>query len=131
MRHLAEEIQRGEQRKDSSSRGTAAAPVPKLAASTSHESRENSIEPDLNPKKRLLIHLASSAASGGGQHRVKRSATDAEPEAQIGVPMEMGIGESAALPSALTANTRRIFFRSQLQWQSPRKGEFTGTVKKQ
>ena len=131
MRHWLSRYRVVSRGRRESSRVTTAAPVPKLAASTSHESRENSIEPDLNPKKRLLIHLASSAASGGGQHRVKRSATDAEPEAQIGVPMEMGIGESAALPSALTANTRRIFFRSQLQWQSPRKGEFTGTVKKQ
>ena len=78
MGHVAEEVRRGEQRKDSSSRGTAAAPAPKMAAS--HESRENLIEPDPNPKKRLLIQSASSAASGGGQQRVKRSATDSEPE---------------------------------------------------
>ena len=33
----------------------------------------------------------------GWQERVKRQATDAEPEAQIEVPMEMGIDVSAAL----------------------------------
>ena len=49
---LAEVIQRGEQRKERSSRVTEAAPAPKLAASTSRELRENSMEPDSNPKKR-------------------------------------------------------------------------------
>ena len=42
------------------------------------------------------MESASLAASGSGQQRVKRLATDAEPEAQIGVP-----------PIALAANTRR------------------------
>ena len=64
---LAEELQRGEQRKERSSRVTAAPPARKSAASTFHESKENPIEPDPNPKKRW-------------------SATDAGPEAQIRVP---------------------------------------------
>ena len=38
---------------------------------------------------------------------MKRSATDAELEAQIGVPMEMGTDEGAGLPSLLAANSRR------------------------
>ena len=50
MRHWL--IQRGEQRKERSSRVTEAAPAPTLAASTSRELRENSMEPDSNPKKR-------------------------------------------------------------------------------
>ena len=50
---------------------------------------------------------ASSAASGSGQQRVKRSAADAEPEALTGVPMEICVDESAAWPSALAANTKR------------------------
>ena len=102
---LAEEIQRGEQRKESRIRGT---PAPKLASSTRHEMRENPTEPDRNPKQRLLMKSASSAASGSLQQRVERSATDAEPEAHIGVPMEVGTDESAVLLSALSANTRRI-----------------------
>ena len=36
---------------------------------------------------------------------MKRSATDAEPP--LGVPIEKGTDESAALPSALAANTTR------------------------
>ena len=71
---------------------------PKLAPSMPHKLRENPIEP---------VKSAWSAASGSGQQRVKRSAIDAEPEAQIGVPMEMGTDESAVLPSALATNTRR------------------------
>ena len=58
-----------------------------------NELRENTIEHVPNPKKRQLMHSASSAASGSGQQRVKGSATDAEPEAQIRFP-------------ALAANTR-------------------------
>ena len=94
---VAEEIQRGEERKERNRRVTTAAPVPTLAASTSHESRENPIEPDPNLKKRLLMDTASSAPSGSGQQRAKRAAADAVPEAD----------ESAALPSAFAANTRR------------------------
>ena len=54
----AEEIQRGEQR-ERNSRVTTAAQTPKLAASTSHELREDPIEPDPNPKKRLLMKSAA------------------------------------------------------------------------
>ena len=68
---LAEEIQGGEQRKERSSRVTTAAPAPKFAASTSHELRENPIEHDPNPKKRLHMKSASSAASSR-QQRVER-----------------------------------------------------------
>ena len=78
---------------------TTAAPAPRLAESTSHGLRDNPIEPDPNPKKRQLIK-SSSAASCSGQQRVKRSATDAEPAAPIGVPMDMGTDESAALQLA-------------------------------
>ena len=50
---------------------------------------------------------SASSASGSGQQHVKRSATDAEPEAPIEVPMEMGTGKRVALPSALAATTIR------------------------
>ena len=53
---------------------------------------------------------ASSTASGSGQEEVKSPAADAEPEAQIGVPMDMGTDESA-WPSALAANATRINYR--------------------
>ena len=75
---LANEFQRNEQRKERGSRVTPPAPATKTAASTSHALTETPIEPDLNPKKRLLVKSASSAASGSGQQHVKRSATDAQ-----------------------------------------------------
>ena len=43
-----------------------------------------------NPKKRLLVRSALSAANGSGQQHVKRSTTDAEPEAPIEILVEMG-----------------------------------------
>ena len=93
---LTEEIQRGEQRKERNSIVTTAGPAPKLAASTPHE---------LIERIRLdWTRIPRKAASGSGQQRVKRSA---EPEAEIGVPMEVGADESAVLPSAMAANTRR------------------------
>ena len=39
---------------------------------------------------------------------MKKSAADAEPEAQFGVLMDLGTDETAALPNALAENTRRI-----------------------
>ena len=92
---LAEEIQIGEQRKERRTRVTTAAQAPNLAARTSHELRENPICHCPIPKQRLLMESASSAAGCSGQQCVERSATDAVPEALIGVPMELGTDESS------------------------------------
>ena len=86
---------------------TTAAPAPQTTASTSHELRGTPIETGPNPKKRLLVRSALSAASGSGQQHVKKSATDAEPEAPIEVPVEMGTDKRVAWPNDLAANTRR------------------------
>ena len=80
------------------------------------------LKPDPNPKKRLLVKSASAAASGIGQQHVKRSATDAERDTQIGVPMEMGTDESAALPSAFVATTRQIIAETSAPVAVPQKG---------
>ena len=56
---LAEEVQRGEQRKKRSDK----APV----ASAASEPRNAPVEPDPNPKRRLLMKSASSTASGSGR----------------------------------------------------------------
>ena len=69
---LAEEIQRGEQRKMRSDKSAGA--IPELEPAV----RESPIEPDPNPKRRLLRKSASSAASGSGQQGAKRPATDTE-----------------------------------------------------
>ena len=70
---LAEEVRRGEQRKKRSDGTTAAvpetgsaAPEP-MAGSAAPELREDPIEPDPNPKRRMLMKSASSTASGSGQ----------------------------------------------------------------
>ena len=106
---LADEIQRG---KVSRGRREAAELQQQhqhqnLAASTSHESSENPIEPDPNPKETFIHEVSFASSQRQWQQRVKRSATDAELEARMRVAMEMCSDESAALPSALAANTRR------------------------
>ena len=102
---LAEEIQRGEQRKKRSDNTTAAVPEP--AASAAQDLRQGPIEPDPNPKRRLLMKSASSTASGRGQQNAKRPATDTQPGMQTGDPLDMGTGESTTLPGAPSENTRR------------------------
>ena len=59
---LAEEVQRGEQRKNRSEKATAAVPESEPAASAASKPREAPVEPDQNPKRRLLMKSASSTA---------------------------------------------------------------------
>ena len=70
---LAEEVRRGEKREKRSDRATAAVPETESAAP---EPRENPIEPEANPKRRLLMKSASLTASGSGRQRQKRSIPD-------------------------------------------------------
>ena len=100
---LAEEVRRGEQRKKRSD-GTAtaapetrsAAPEP-MAGSAAPRLRENPIEPDPNPKRRLLMKSASLTASGSGQQREKRPISDGESRMQVEDLSETGIGVGTAL----------------------------------
>ena len=101
---LAEEVRRGEQRKKRSVRATAFVPETESAAP---ETRENPIEPEANPKRRLLMKSASLTASGSGQPRQKRSIPDDESRMQVEDTSETGTGEGTALPAAPSANTRR------------------------
>ena len=45
--------------------------------------------PDPNPKRRLFMKLASSAASGSWQQQVQRPATNVEAEPLVAVSMEI------------------------------------------
>ena len=91
---LAEEVRRGEQRKKRSDRATVAVPETESAAP---EPRENPIEPEANPKRRLLMKSASLTASGSGQQRQKGA-----------------IGALAKSPAAPSANIpRRIAVKSE------------------
>ena len=68
---LAEEEQRGEQRKKRSDKVTAAVPESEPAAPGAKDLREVLVEPYPNPN-RLLMKSASSTACGSGQQREKR-----------------------------------------------------------
>ena len=103
---LAEEVRRREQRKKRSDRATAAVPETEPATSAAAELREDSIEPDPNPKRRLLMKSVPLTASGSGQQKEKRSIPDGEPRMQVEDMSEMGTGEGTALPGAPSANTR-------------------------
>ena len=90
---LAEEVRRGEQRKKRSDGTTAATPGTGSAApepmtgSAAPELREDPIEPDPNPKRRLIMKSASSEASSSGQQREKRPTPDGESRTQAeGMP---------------------------------------------
>ena len=81
---LAEKVRRGDQRKKRSEETTtevtgvgSTAPEP-MAESAAPGLRENPIEPDPNPKRRLLMKSVSLTASGSGQQREKRPTPDGE-----------------------------------------------------
>ena len=69
---LAEEVRRGEQRKKRSVRATAFVPETESAAP---EPRENPIEPEANPKRRLLM----KSASDDGQRQWTAKAEEVDP----------------------------------------------------
>ena len=104
---LAEEVRRGEQRKKRSDRAIVAVPETEPAASAAPEPREAPVEPEANPKRRLLMKSASLTASGSGQQRQKRSIPDDESGMQVEDTPETGTGEGTASPAAPSANIRR------------------------
>ena len=90
---LAEEVRTGEQRKKRSDRAIVAVPETESAAP---EPRENPIEAEANPKRRLLMKSASLTASGSGQHRQKRSIPDDESGMQVEDAPKTSTGEGTA-----------------------------------
>ena len=74
----------------------------------------NPIEPEANPKRRLLMKSASLTASGSGQLRQKRSIPDDESGMQVEDTPETSTGEGTASPTAPSANIRpRIAVKSE------------------
>ena len=110
---LAEEVRRGEQRKKETDRVATAAPeVRSTAPGTTAESaparwRENPIEPDPNPKRRLLMKSASLTASSGDQKREKRSTSEEQSRTQVEDESVIKTSEGTTLPETPSANTRR------------------------
>ena len=85
-----------------------------MQSKTTKEPRENPIEPEANPKRRLLMKAASLTASGSGQRKEKRLIPDDESRTQVEDTSETGTGEGTALPAAPSANTwRRIVVKSE------------------
>ena len=104
---LAEEVRRAEQRKRREDDTAATVPEPEPAAPAARDPRESLVEPDPDPKRRLLLKSAPSAASDSGQQGEKRSVTDAASGARAADPLDMGICESTIPPTAPPASTRR------------------------
>ena len=69
--------------------------------------QQDPIEPEVNPKRRLLMKPASLTASGSGQRKEKRSIPDEESRMQVEDTSETPTGEGEALPAAPSANIQR------------------------
>ena len=125
---LAEGARRGEQRKKRSDRTTVAAPETDSAAATAAATaaasattaataaatgpaagapRENPIEPDVNPKRRLLMKSAPLTASSSGEPGQKRTIPGDESRMQGEDTPKTGTGEGTASPAAIPMNVRR------------------------
>ena len=104
---LAEEVRREEQRKKRSDRGAAAIPETKPAAPAVSEPREDPIEPDPNPMRRLIIISSSLTASGSGQRGERKATPDDESRMQVEDKLEMDTEERTDTHQASSTNTRR------------------------
>ena len=106
---LAEEVRRGEMRKKGNERVATRAPetVPivlgTMKESTPAEWREDPIEPDPSPKRRLLMKSASSAASSSGQKRGPTSKRGVK--MQVEDTTETRSSEGTATPETQSVNT--------------------------
>ena len=89
---LADEVRRGEQRKNRNDGTTVAAPGTEVAAGSATgpttspaagPERANPVEPDVNPKRRLLMKSTPLTASSSGEQRQKRLIPDDESGMQV------------------------------------------------
>ena len=124
---LAEEIRRGEQREKRSDRtiveaqetGSAAASATTAATTTATRpaagpARENPIEPDANPRRRMLMKSAPLTAGSSREQGQERSIPDDESRMQVEDAPKTDTGESAASPAAAPTNIkRRIDMKSE------------------
>ena len=104
---LAEEVRRREQRKEETDRVATAASGMTTKAAQAGE-REDPIEPDPNPKRRLLMKSTSlTASSSSGHSREKRTTSDVESKMQVENTSLPTISEGTEMSETPTANTRR------------------------
>ena len=103
---LAEEVQKRDQRrKDTDRVATAASGM--TTESTQAGWRENPIEPDPNPKRRMLMKSTSLTDSNSSHKRERRSNTDEELRMQVESTTMEKASDSAAVPETQSVNTRR------------------------
>ena len=77
------------------------------SAPAASEPRENPIEPDPNPKRRLIMKSASTTAGGSGQEREMRAIPDDDSRMQIEDKPEVDNEERAEPPGAPSTSIRR------------------------
>ena len=121
---LADEVRRGEQRKNRTDRTTVAAPGTEPAAASANTAaaaaatgpttspaagpaRENPIQPGVNPKRRLLMKSTPLTASSSGEQVQMRSIPDDESGMQVEDTQKTGTGEGEASPAAESTNIRQ------------------------
>ena len=104
---LAEEVRRAEQRKKNSDRAAAEAPETEPTAPAASKPREDLIEPDPNPKRRLLMQSASLTASGSGRHGQGKAIPDDESGRQVEDKPETDNEERAEPPGVSSTYTKR------------------------
>ena len=111
---LAEEVRREEQKRRRSDRSAAEVTEAESSAPAASGPRESPIEPDQNPKRRLIMKSASTTASGSGQKRERRAIPDDDSRMQIEDKSEVDNEERAELPGVpLTSVRRRIAMKSE------------------
>ena len=103
---VAEEVRREEQRRRSD-RAAAETPEAEPTAPAGSEPREDPIEPDPNPKRRLLMKSASPTATGCGQQRERKAIPEGESRMQVEDKPEIDTEERAETPGAPSPNNRR------------------------
>ena len=106
---LVEEARRAEQRRRRDGDAKATVPVPDSARLAVRDPKENSVELDPDPKRRLLMKSAPSATSDRGQQREKRSVTNTEAGTQARDPMKIRIGGKNATHSFASEHQAKDF----------------------
>ena len=117
---LAEEVRRGEQRKMETERvATAESGGKSMVTEMTAESapagwRENPIEPDPNPKRRMLMKSTSLTASSSGHKRERRSNSDEELRMQTEDTSMARTSEGAEVHKTQSViNRRRVVGKSE------------------
>ena len=106
---LAEEVRREEQKMRRSDRAAAEVAETESSAPAASGPSENPIEPDPNPKRRLIMKSASTTAIESGQERERRAIPDDDSRMQIEDKSEVDNEERAEPPGAPSTSIRRRF----------------------